>query len=280
MRRLNILFIHQNFPGQYKHLAPALAKEGHQVVALGTKPRQVEGVKVIPYKYLRSQTPGIHPLAQEHEVKVIRGEAVAHVCRELKRQGFTPDVIYVHPGWGEALFLREVYPSSKIIVYCEYYYNLEGQDVNFDPEFPPLTFEEECRLRMKNTCSLHAFEIGDAFIAPSKWQKSTYPKRMQSKIKVIHDGIDIDSLQNQGADTRAQAQAITGIPDGHRYITFVARGLEPIRGFHHFMRALPELQSAFPDLHAVIIGADQASYGPEPKEGGSWRKRILVLRQM
>lgn len=275
-RRLNILFIHQNFPGQYKHLAPALAAEGHQVVALGRKKGvSVPGVKVINYRYLSKASRSIHPLAAEHEVKVIRGEAVAAVCKELGEKGFTPDVIYAHPGWGEALFLRDVCPDAKIIVYCEYYYNLEGQDVNFDPEFPQLTFEEECKLRMKNTCNLHAFQIGDVFVSPTQWQRSTYPKEFQNKIEVIHDGIDFEALKPR-PDAKIE---ISGknlvLTKKDMVVAYVARNLEPTRGFHWFMRALPELQRQEPDAHIVIVGADGRGYGKGRQDGRGWREIML-----
>lgn len=259
---MNILFIHQNFPAQYKHLAPALAEQGHQVIALGRTKADIPGVTVIPYPYLRDPTADIHPLAQEHEVKVIRGEAVASVCRELLDKGFAPDVVYVHPGWGEALFLRDVYPAAKIIVYCEYYYRLEGQDVNFDTEFPPLSFEQQCRLRMKNTCNLHALEIGDRFVAPTEWQRDSYPDWARSQIEVIHEGLDFEALQaSPGESFTIPGTAISLTRDEDPVITYVSRSLEPLRGFHVFMRALPAILAHCPQARVLVVGADEVVYG-------------------
>jgi len=270
---VNILFIHQNFPAQYKHLAPALAEAGHQVFALCLKAVSVRGVTVISYPLLREPSAGIHPLAQEHEVKVIRGEAVASACRELQRQkGFVPDVVYVHPGWGEALFLRDVYPAAKIIVYCEYYYRLEGQDVNFDAEFGALSFEEQCRLRMKNTCNMHALDIGDRFVAPTEWQRDSYPEWARSRIEVIHEGLDFEALAAGAGDGFTLPYSdIRLTRDDDQVITYVSRSLEPLRGFHVFMRALPGILQRCPQARILIMGADKVAYGKSPDAGEYWR---------
>ena len=113
---MNLLFVHQNFPGQYKHLAPALAaRPGHSVVALGLQPPPViPGIQTLRYAVARGNTPGIHPWLLDAETKVIRGEAAAIAADQLRVQGFRPDLICVHPGWGEALFLHEVlFPQEK-----------------------------------------------------------------------------------------------------------------------------------------------------------------------
>jgi len=274
-RNLNILFVHQNFPAQFKRLSVALAEEGHQVVALGTGRVDLPGVTVIPYRYLRSPSASIHPLAREYEVKAIRGEAVGNVCLDLREKGFTPDLIYVHPGWGEALFLRDIYPRSKIVVYCEYFYNLEGQDVNFDPEFPAMGLEEQCRLRMKNTCNLHALEIGDAFVAPTRWQKRTYPKRAQRHIQVIHDGLDFEALEpDSGAVFESPALGLRLEPED-RVVTFVSRNLEPMRGIHSFLRCLPAVLRELSDARVLVFGGEAVGYGSMHASGRPWREVFL-----
>lgn len=275
---MNVLFIHQNFPAQFKHLAPALAARGHKVVALANRKADVEGVNVIPYRYLSSQTPGIHPLAQEHEAKVIRGESIALVCRQLIQQGYSADVIYVHPGWGEALFLRDLFPSAKIIAYAEYFYRSKGQDVGFETEFGLLSEVELFRLRMKNTCAFHALDVADAVYSPSQWQRDTYPDYLQDKIHLIHDGMDVAGLQSVN-DVSGFPAPLLPLPKGAPYITFVARGLEPLRGFHHFMRVLPALQQHLPDLQAVVIGADETFYGSAPTGAASWRAHFLAEQE-
>lgn len=277
---MNILFIHQNFPGQFKHLAPALVKAGHSVTALTMRPIQAvtwNGVRVIPYKTLRGSTRGIHPWLSNFETKVIRGESCYRACRALQQQGYTPDVIIGHYGWGETLFVKEVWPSAKLGLYCEFFYHAEGADVNFDPEFPA-DEDEACRIRMKNMNSLAHFAIGDAYISPTHWQASTYPVAIRSKIQVIHDGIDTETLR-----PNPKAQLVLKNVNGEvrrltrevPVLTFVNRSLEPARGFHRFMRALPEILERNPSLHVVIVGAEGVSYGKKPKDGRSWKQVLL-----
>lgn len=277
---MNVLFIHQNFPGQFKHLAPALVKEGHSVTALTMRPIQAttwNGVRVIPYKALRGSTRGIHPWLTDFETKVIRGESCYRMCRTLRQQGYTPDVIIGHYGWGETLFVKEVWPNAKVGLYCELFYQTEGSDVNFDPEFPA-DEDEACRIRMKNMNNLAHFAIGDAYISPTHWQASTYPDYIRSKIRVIHDGIDTQALR-PNPDAQLTLKNVNGevrrLTHDHPILTFVNRSLEPTRGFHRFMRALPDILQRNPTLQVIIVGAEGVSYGRSPNNGPSW-KQVLI----
>jgi len=278
---MNILFIHQNFPGQFVHLAAALAQEkGNRVVALSIYKNQVpKGVELRPYTLLRPAVPETHPFLRDEEAKVLRAEACASAAMALKKEGFIPDVIVAHPGWGEAMFIKDVFPTAKLVVYCEYYYAAEGQDVGFDPEDPPLTFAQRCQIRLKNTANLHSLEIADAAIAPTQWQKSTFPKWAQDKISVIHDGIDFERLKhNPKAQVRVAANehhpALT-FKYGDEVLTYVARNLEPVRGFKVFMRTLPEVLRRRPNAHVLIVGGDDVSYGTRAPGGGSWKQHML-----
>ena len=173
---MKILFIHQNFPGQFKFLAPALVQQGHEVVAMIMQKIDLEvwqGIKLVSYLPSRSSTPNIHPWVSDFETKTIRGEACYRAARKLRNAGFMPDVIIAHPGWGESLFLKDVWPESKLGIYCEFYYHAQGADVGFDPEFPNKDDSEICRLRLKNLNHLLHFEVADAGISPTHWQAST-----------------------------------------------------------------------------------------------------------
>lgn len=272
---MNILFIHQNFPAQFRHLSVAFSGKGHQVVAVSARRASVPGVTIVPYRIAHIPSSVIHPLAREHELKIIRAEAVAGVCRDLKSKGFVPGLIYVHPGWGEGLFLREVFPSARIIIYCEYYYRLSNQDVNFDPEFPDLGFEGECQLRMKNTCNLHALDIGDEFYSPTRWQISTYPEWARSKISLIHDGIDFSLIRPNPNATLQIREIGLNFSRKNKIITFASRNLEPLRGIHSFLRCLPLVLREFPDVHVLIVGGHSGGYGPQPAFGQSWKNIYL-----
>lgn len=278
---MNVLFIHQNFPGQFVHLAGALAQErGNRVAALAINKHPVpKGVELRTYSLLRDPVPETHPLLREQESKILRAEACASAAFKLKHDGFEPDVIVAHPGWGEALFIKDVFPKAKLVVYCEFYYAAEGQDVGFDPEEPPLTFAQRCQLRLKNTVNLHSLEIADAAISPTQWQKSTYPAWAHDKISVIHDGIDTERLKhNPKAQIKLAAnnfhQELT-LKYGDEVLTYVARNLEPVRGFHVFMRTLPEVLRKRPNAHVVIVGGDDISYGRRAPSGLCWREHML-----
>lgn len=273
---LNIVFIHQNFPGQYKHLAPAMVARGHRVVAVGMhQTPNMPGVEFHRYKTQRGTTKGIHPWVIDYEAKVIRAEACANLCQTLKQDGFEPDVICVHPGWGEALLLREVWPAAKQLHFVEFYYGPEGKDVGFDPEFPTTEFAGRCRLNIKNTNNtLNLIEM-DAGVSPTHWQRSTVPQRFIEKISVIHDGVKTTQLTPDDAavleakDDRGREIKLSREDE---VITFVNRNLEPNRGYHSFMRALPKILQARPNAHVVLIGGDDVSYGARP-DSGSWKDK-------
>lgn len=274
---MNILFVHQNFPGQYKHLAPALTKRGHRVVALGIGDRKIPGIEYFHYRPKRGTSDNTHPWVTDFEAKVIRAEACANACNELKRRSFKPDVICVHPGWGEALLLREVWPEAKQLHFVEFFYGSIGRDVGFDPEFPSPEFSGNCRLRIKNTNNLLNLFDMDHGISPTAWQRSTVPEQFREKIEVIHDGVDTDRLR---PDASAVLQATNDSGETIRFtkadrvITFINRNLEPSRGYHQFMRAIPLIQKLDSEAHIVIIGGDGVSYGAAP-ETGTWKTKYL-----
>ena len=275
-----ILFIHQAFPGQFKNLARALAQEGHKIVALAMNPiESMPEVTLIRYAPIRRQLDEKSPdLLREMDARLIRGESIYQAMKALKKQGLKPDVIYAHPGWGETLFVRNVWPEARFVAYAEWYYNLHGQEVNYDPAMPKLTEEKELRLTLKNTCFLHALADCDAAIAPTQWQKSRFPQWAQDKISVIHDGLDIKEL----ASVKPRG---LGIPSlglklrrGMPIVTYAARHLEPVRGFHYFMRSLPAILSGNKEAHVIVMGNDAGiankGYGGMNPKGTSWRKTM------
>jgi len=271
---MNILLIHQNFPGQFKHLGPALARLGHRVLAMTMKrmePGVWEGVTLVPYRPAKGTTAGIHPWVGDFETKVIRGEACLNTAMKLKEEGFEPDVIVAHHGWGESLFLKELWPKAGMGIYCEFYYHADGADVDFDKEFPQTDLAERCRLRLRNLNNMVHFEVADRGISPTKWQASTFPEHFRSKIDVIHDGIDTNALVPNPRIAMRLAEDVH-IHKGDEVITFVNRNLEPYRGYHTFMRALPKILSERPNARVLIVGGDDVSYGSRPQDGQSWRE--------
>ncbi|MDT9547504.1 MAG: glycosyltransferase family 4 protein [Chlorobium phaeovibrioides] len=271
---MRILFIHQNFPGQFRHIAPSLVREGHEVVAMGIikrAPSLWEGVRLVPYDTKRGSTPAIHAWVTDIESKVIRGEACFHAARQLRGEGFCPDVVIAHSGWGEPLFIKEVWPQARLGVYSEFFYHADGADVGFDPEFPVRDAAlNACRLRMKNVNNLLHFDIADAAISPTHWQALSYPEPFRSKITVCHDGIDTDAVRpDPNAVFQYKGLQFTRSDE---VVTFVNRNLEPYRGYHIFMRALPRLLERRPEAHVVIVGGDGTSYGGKPPAGSTWKQ--------
>lgn len=261
---MRFLFVHQNFPGQYAHLARHYAAlPGHEVVAVGEKDNllrrpQPAGVKVMGYTLEKRD---FNPFESSVLKAIDRGRAVATGAMDLRRRGFRPDMIFAHIGWGEALFLRDIFPAARVLLYCEFFYRARGGDMGFDPEFPP-SAEKLLRLRVMNAPLLMALDACDWGIAPTLWQQGRFPAAYRSRMSVIHDGIDTDAVS-------------PGNEDGEELITYVARNLEPYRGFHVFMRALPEIQKRRPKARVVIVGGDEVSYSPRLPAGDTYRARLL-----
>jgi len=271
---MNILFIHQNFPAQFKHLAPALVKAGHRVTALilaKTKAVQWKGVDLVPYSLNRVNTKGAHPWTVDFESKVIRGEACLRAALAFKKQGYTPEVIVAHPGWGESLFLKEVWPEATLKLYCEFFYHARGADVGFDPEYSSSDPADAGRVTLKNANMLLQFQQADAGISPTHWQASTFPQHIRDKITVIHDGIDTEVLSPNSSASFLLDNGKSLTRDDE-VVTFVNRALEPYRGFHTFMRSLPKLLAARPNAQVLIVGKEGVSYGAQPPEGKSWKE--------
>lgn len=275
---MNFLFIHQNFPGQFKHLAPALAARGHEVRALGVTGTPAPDVVLKNYQLQKSNTPGIHPLAQEFETKVIRAEACAQEMFKLKQSGFEPDMIVGHPGWGETLFCKEIFPNAKLLNYLEFHYGKDKGDTYFDPEFQQPNLVHDIRLRVKNANNFLALDVMDAGLCPTQWQRSVLPACYQDKVKVIFDGIDTDLVRpNDQAvvELNTQAGKLICLSAGQEILTFICRNLEPYRGYHSLMRALPEILKARPNAQVVIVGGNQTSYGASAPKGQTWQEIFL-----
>lgn len=274
---MKFLFIHQNFPAQFKNLAPQLARTGHEVVAL--TPRDLGtanwgGVRIVNYAIHQSSGTDLHRWLTDLEAKTIRGEACFLAAMKLKKDGFYPDRIIAHPGWGESLFLKEVWPKARLGIYCEFYYNLEDSDVGFDPEHSNLREDDACRLRMRNANNILHFDIADAGLSPTEWQKSTFPSTFRDKISVVHEGIDVDALRPNEHVLLRLGENVE-LRKGDAVITFVNRNLEPYRGYHTFMRALPGVLKSHRTARALLIGGSEVSYGGESPDGRTWKDVYL-----
>ena len=270
---MKILFVHQNFPGQFKFLAPALYEKGYSVNALrlgDNKNQKLNGVNIFEYQINRSTTKDIHPYVSDFETKVIRGEACYLKAIEIKKNGFCPDLIITHHGWGESMFLHHVWPKAKIGLYCEFFYKMSGADVGFDKEFEPNDLHDRNRIQLKNINNYVHFENADKGISPTFWQASTFPSFFRKNITVIHDGIDTNYLKPNLHASLIINKTIN-LSSKDEIITFVNRNLEPYRGYHIFMRSLPKILKERPNAKILIVGGDGVSYGKKAPDGNTWK---------
>ena len=280
---MKVLFVHQNFPGQYVHIVQRLASQGgHQLVALGinaldsSRPLP-ESLHYFRYPISQGNTKGVHRWVMEMETKTIRGEGCARAAQQLKDKGFTPDLICAHPGWGEALFLKSVWPDTPLLCYQEFFYQSQGFDSNFDPEFDlGWDWQSDARLKMKNAYLHLTLDQADWNISPTHFQASSFPEQWQKKISVIHDGVDTERARPNPAAAPLQLPNGTVLSRDQQIVTFVNRRLEPYRGCHTFLRALPSLQQQFPDAQIVIVGETTGvSYGAACEQG-EWKDQFLA----
>ena len=271
---MKFVFIHQHLPGQYAHIARHLAAAGHDVLFL-TQERaaQLAGVRKIIY------SPGppaqyIHPYLRDIEGGTLNALAVAAVCEDLKRQGFAPDLVIGHNGWGEILYVKDVWPAVPLLGYFEFFYHPRGTDVDCDPEFAPLP-DDAVRLRLRNAINLLGLDAVDWGQTPTRWQQSLFPPLYQPRISVIHEGVDTDRVRPEPT-ARIWLRAGLSFSAADEVITYSARNLEPYRGFHSLMRALPLVLRQRPQASVLIVGGDGVSYGRGPTRARTWREQMLA----
>lgn len=270
---MNLLFVHQNFPGQFKHLAPHFARAGHRVRALAIGGRGIPGIEMHRYRPRRVPNVQTHAWAQDFESKVILGDACAGAALQLKAQGFSPEVIVANPGWGEALFLKDIWPHARMLALIEFHYAAHGLDADFDPEFNLPGLAPAAMLRTKNAYRLMVLDDMDWGLSATQFQRSTVPEAYRDRISVIFDGIDTAVVRPDAA----AGVTVNGrtLRPGDEVVTFVSRTLEPYRGYHSFLRALPQILQRRPNAVALIVGGDGVPYGPAAPEGKTWRQIFL-----
>ena len=273
---MKILFVHQNFPGQFPHLAPALAARGHDVLALtDEKNGRDSPVRVVRYKAPPEVTVSAPPGRTFAEFAA-RGLQAARGARALRdRHGYSPDVIFGHSGWGETLFLKEIWPEARLLIYAELMYRTRGHDVGFDPEVSGPVEDSRLGTVARSAHLIQAMVQADAALAPTRYQADSFQPELRGKITVIHDGIDTDRV-------KPDPQAVLELPGiapmraGDEVLTYVGRSLEPYRGFHILMRALPAVLAARPQARVVLVGGDGISYGAKPRDAESWKAKLLA----
>ncbi len=273
---MRFLFVHQNFPGQFLHILRHLAASGeHELIFITQENANfISGVRKATYRGPSELNPSTHRDAQEFDQAMSRAQSVGQVASNLKTLGFQPDIIIGHQGWGEMLNLGDIWPDAPNLGYYEFYYNLKGFDVNFDPEFQTVP-DALSRVRAKNAVNMLALDNPGQGITPTHFQRSTYPGWARERISILPEGVNLDICRPapDAMDQIFQHGPLTVQP-GEKLVTYVARDLEPYRGFHIIMRALPSLLRARPDVRVALVGSDGVSYGARLKES-TWREHML-----
>lgn len=272
---MRFLFIHQNMPGQFKHLAPELARRGHEVFfATKREDIKIPGVHKLLYKLPRDPNPKIHHYLMASERAILHGQQVVRLCQALLKANKVPDLIIAHPSWGESMFVKDIFPDVPVITYGEFYFDARWADPQAN-EKPELALDKACRSHFAVLHILSGLVDAHTIWCPTKWQSTTFPKDVQPKIKTIFDGIDVEAA-------KPNPEATFTLPDGQvikagdEVITYVARNLEPSRGFVTFMRSLPEILKTRPKAKIIIVGGDGISYSKPPKDAANWREAMLA----
>jgi glycosyltransferase involved in cell wall biosynthesis len=273
---MRLAFVHNNFPGQFAHLAPALAARGHQVVAIGARTAPgIAGIPFASYEPAASPQPSTLAQVQSFETHVRRGLGVAGTAKALAERGFVPDLVFGHMGWGETLFVKDIWPDARLALYAEFFYAPRGLDVGFDPALEPPDLLRDLRVRARTGAPSMAMAQADYALAPTQFQRSTFPPAFRDRIIVQHDGVDCSMIRPRADAVFAPAGSPLRLTGADEVVTYVNRHLEPMRGLHVFLRMAPKLLALRPEAQIVVIGAPGKPYGPEASEKKTWLEQVL-----
>ena len=273
---MKFLFVHQNFPAQFGRLAAWLTSQPqHQVVYL-TKREDVEfgGIQKAIFKEHREASKETHRYVRSVESAVIQGQGAVRTALALREQGFSPDVIYGHSGFGATLYLKDIFPKSAFVGYFEWYYDAHKSDAIFDPA-DVMSVDDECRIRTRNMMILPDLTACDVGVTPTYWQHRQFPLEYAEKLRVIHDGIDTQYFAPNPQEKLVLPDLGLDLSGAQEIITYVGRGMEPYRGFPQFMEAVSRVMKRRKKCHVVIVGADRICYGKPHPSGKSYKEVML-----
>ncbi len=270
---MRVLFAHTNFPAQYRHVAQALAGRGHEVVFATRNPKlELPGVTkrlFKPHRQVRKET---HPYVRPLEFAVLNGQASYRLAKTLREEGFVPDVVSFHSGWGAGQYFADAFPEARRLGLFEWYYRAHGSDASFLQD-PPQSEDDHLRIRTKNAPILLDLTSVERAISPTAWQRAQFPALVRDSIEVLHEGIDTDYF-TPAPGTRLRLPNLD-LGGAEEIMTYVARGMEPYRGFPQMIRAAALLQRRRPGLHVVVVGADRVAYGRKLEDSRTYRQKML-----
>ena len=268
---MRLMFLHNNFPAQFGSLARHMSERGHDVTFAtrwqGTAP---DWLRLVRYQPHREVGKGQHPYLAFVESAVLNGQALARAGWKMKEEGYSPDLIVAHSGWGPGLYVRDIWPDARYLGYFEWYYQSKGADLGF---LDPVTRDDEHRVRTRNAAILLDLAACHWGLVPTRFQASRFPELLQRKLTVQHDGVDTDYFAPRpGRRLKLPDHDLSGVEE---LVTYVARGMEPYRGFPQAMAAFAEVQKRRPGAHIVVVGEDRVAYGRRLPDGDTFRTKML-----
>jgi glycosyltransferase involved in cell wall biosynthesis len=273
---MRVLFMHNNFPAQFKHVAGALAADkNNQIVGASfDNKRTLPGVARVFYKAAREPAKETHHYLRNTESAILEAQAVFRTLSDLRKKGFVPDVICGHSGWGCTLYVKDLFPEARQLSYFEWFYHAKDSDVDFFTR-GKVSYDDMCRVRTRNIPIMMDLVNCDWGICPTQFQCSKIPPLFRSKISVMHDGIDTDFFKPDPAAKLVLPGIKLDLSGATEILTYATRGMEPYRGFPQFMHAVALLQKRRPNLQTVIVGTDRVAYGKKLPEGQTYKKKLL-----
>lgn len=273
---MRILFLHNNYPAQFGAIGSFLASQGWDVRFMtqraGSKSELID-VTVYRDREQRKEHLGGHPYLNSSRKALVTGLSAMEVAMHLRdKEGYTPDVMVSHTGWGPGLFMKDVWPNTPHVGYFEWYYKGEADDIVF-MRGPNRPTQECARERVRNTPILSELVSCDMGIIPTEYQASQFPDIFRPKLRIMHDGVDTDTYSpGDPGDVTFGDQTFR---KGEEILTYVARGMEPYRGFPEFMDALELVQKRRPKLRTIIVGEDRVAYGKKLETGKTYKEDAL-----
>lgn len=276
---MKLLFVHSNYPAQFRHLCQHYAKSGHHQVAFLSQGKEwtaPQDGNVHLQRYQLGRDPEgklCHPYLKRFESAVLVAQACLREAIKLRQQGFEPDLIVGHSGFGSTLYLKEVWPRARFVGYFEWFYRTSGSDVGFG-ESDPVSPDTACRVHTYNAPIVMDLALADLALCPTRWQASQFPEPLSQRLEVVFDGIDAEAFRPLDEAERAAGLTIDtlSIPAEVPLVTYTTRGFEPYRGWPQVAEGLSLLLQRNPQVQVLLVGSDEVAYGAKRGDGRSWRQ--------
>ena len=256
---MHLLLIHQNFPGQFRDLAPAWLASGHQVTAIGSTSaaptgHQWHGLQYLQYRF------------EEKPSHLERGSAVAKLVQQLIEQDHPPDLVMSHSAWGESLCLRRVCRDVPWISYPELWGNPRSLGFGFDQSLDGLT-PEATRFSSANLITELALLQSSASVVASRSQLLSFPKSLQHRLTLQPEGVDLQRIKPDASACLTIPKMGLEFRAGQPLVTFISRHLEPLRGLRQMLMAWPLVSQTIPEAQLLLVGGKGQGYSLQRPKG-------------